>query len=447
MHFCSCIVLFKTFLNKLNMRYNLLNKSFYINNRNKLIANLLPNSIALFFSPDEYPKNGDQFFKFRQSSNLYHLCGISQEETILILTAINKSKNHKSSLFIKQVGEKQRIWFGEKHSIEEAEAISGIENIKWNTDVDSEIEKQINTAENIYFIEEGNISSFDNIGSSNTRRIEAIKAKFPNKNYISINPLMQELRLIKQEEEFKAIQKAVSITKDAYYRVLKTLKPGMMEYEVEAEITYEYIKQGANGHAYDPIVASGKNACILHYVENDKECKDGDLLLLDFGAEYAYYASDCSRTIPVNGKFTEKQTKYYNAVLRVFEKAKKLYKPGNTINKINAKVEKWMEAEMIALGLFSEEDVKNQDTESPLFKKHFPHGTAHFIGLDVHDIGNKDTVFESGMLLSCEPGLYIENEEIGIRIETDMVVGEVPLDLMTDYPVSVEEIESSMINY
>ena len=447
MHFCSCIVLFKTFLNKLNMRYNLLNKSFYINNRIKLISNLLPNSVALFFSPDEYPKNGDQFFKFRQSSNLYHLCGISQEETILILTAINKSKNHKSSLFIKQVGEKQRIWFGEKHSIEEAKSISGIENINWNTDVDSEIEKQINSADNIYFLEEAQINSFDNIGSCNTRRIEAIKAKFPNKNYISINPQMQELRLIKQKEELEAIKKAVSITKDAYYRVLKTLKPGMMEYEVEAEITYEYLKQGANGHAYDPIVASGKSACILHYVENDKECKDGDLLLLDFGAEYAYYASDCSRTIPVNGKFTEKQAKYYNAVLRVFEKAKKLYTPGNTINRINAKVEKWMEEEMISLGLFSEDEVKNQDSENPLFKKYFPHGTAHFIGLDVHDIGNKDTVFESGMVLSCEPGLYIENEEIGIRIETDMVVGEVPLDLMEDYPVSVEGIKEVMVNY
>jgi len=426
------------------MRYKHIDKSFFQSNRNKLISNLLPNSTAVFFSPDEYPKNGDQFFKFRQNSNLYHLCGIAQEETILILTSTNITKAPKSLLFIKQVDDKQRVWFGEKYSIEEARGISGIESISWNTEADSQIEQVLKSVDNIYFLEEPNINSFDNIGSSNTRRIEALKLKFPNKNYISINPLMQELRLIKQEEELKAIQKAVSITKDAYYRVLKTLKPSMMEYEVEAEISYIYVKQGANGHAYDPIVASGKNACILHYVENDKECKDGDLLLLDFGAEYAYYASDCSRTIPVNGKFTSKQAEYYNAVLRVFEKAKKLYTPGNTINKINAKVEKWMEEEMIALGLFTEDEVKNQDSESPLFKKYFPHGTAHFIGLDVHDIGNKDTIFESGMILSCEPGLYIESENIGIRIETDMVVGELPIDLMADYPVSVEEIEEVM---
>ena len=426
------------------MKYKSIDKTHYINNRNKLISKLLPNSIVVLFSPDEYPKNGDQFFKFRQNSNLYHLCGIAQEETILILTSLGNTNDLDTTLFIKEIDEKQRIWNGEKHSMKEAKQLSGVSNIKWHTEFEAILNNIDNDVENIYFLDSPKIKSFDNIASSNERRFDCIKKQYPQKNYISINSLIQELRLIKQEEELVLIRKAVAITKDSYYRVLKSLKPNMMEYEIEAEITYEYIKQGANGHAYDPIIASGKNACILHYIENNKKCKDGDLLLMDFGAEYAYYAADCSRTIPVNGKFTEKQAKYYNAVLKVFDKAKKLYIPGNTINKINAKVEKWMQEEMIALGLFTKEGVKNQDSENPLFKKYFPHGTAHFIGLDVHDVGNKDTVFETDMVLSCEPGLYIEAENIGIRIETDMVVGDNPLDLMADYPVAVDEIENFM---
>ena len=427
------------------MRHIPFNSKFYKANRNTLYNNIIDNSIILIFSPDTYPKNGDQQYVFIQNSNLYHLCGINQEETILMLSLFDKNQPIKEQLFIKKVEEKQRIWFGEKYSIEKAKELSGINNVLWNEEFKSSLNNIIDKIDNIYFIETQQIKSSIDSPSHNQRQISELKSKYPEKNFIPINNAIADIRLVKQKDEIEAIKKAVKITKDAYYRVLKTLKPGMMEYEVEAEITYEYIKQGANGHAYDPIVASGKNACILHYIDNDKQCLDGDLLLMDFGAEYAYYASDCSRTIPINGKFTEKQAKYYNAVLNVFEKAKKLYTPGNTINNINAKVEKWMEEEMIKLGLFNEEDIKNQDSETPLFKKYFPHGTAHFIGLDVHDVGTKDTEFKAGMVLSCEPGLYIESENIGIRIETDMVVGELPLDLMEDYPVSVEEIEREMV--
>ncbi len=445
MHFCTVHSLFKTLLNRIIMKHLTIDSELFTNNRNKLITNLLPNSIVMLFSPDEYPKNGDQQYKFRQNSNLYHLCGIAQEETILILASIKNQKRFDPMLFVKQIDEKQRIWHGEKHSIEEAKAISGIKDIKWHSEFDKFLNNISDAVENIYYLETPNIISFDNTKSSNCRRLDFIKNKYPNKKYISINSLIQEQRLIKQEIELEFLKKAVAITKDSYYRVLKSLKPNMMEYEIEAEITYEFLKQGANGHAYDPIVASGKNACILHYIENNKICKNGDLLLMDFGADYGYYAADCSRTIPVNGKFTSIQAKYYNAVFDVFEKAKKLYTPGNTINKINAKVEKWMEDEMIKLGLFTTEDVKKQDLENPLFKKYFPHGTAHFIGLDVHDVGTKDTVFKKGMVLSCEPGLYIEDKEIGIRIETDMLVEDEPIDLMADYPVRVEEIEEIMI--
>jgi len=217
-----------------------------------------------------------------------------------------------------------------------------------------------------------------------------------------------------------------------------------MEYEIEAEITYEYIKQGANGLAYDPIVASGKNACILHYIDNDMQCLDGDLLLMDFGAEYANYASDCSRTIPVNGKFTERQKQCYNAVLDVYQKAQKLYVPGNTIDIINEQVGEWMQEKMVELDLFTQKQIDNHEGDEPIYKRYFMHGTSHFMGLDVHDVGTKQTIFKEGMILTCEPGLYIEEEGIGIRIETDIIVAEEPIDLMADFPVSVEEIERLM---
>jgi len=254
------------------------------------------------------------------------------------------------------------------------------------------------------------------------------------------------LRLIKEDTEIELMQKACDITGKAFQRVLKYMKSGKMEYEVEAEITHEYITNKANGHAYEPIVASGLNACTLHYVDNDKECRNGDLLLMDFGAEYANYAADCSRTIPVNGKFSDRQKDCYNAVLRVFKKAKKLFIPGNTIDNINKEVNQLIEKEMISLGLFTEEDVKNQDKEKPMYFKFLMHGVSHFIGLDVHDVGAKSTELKKGMILTCEPGLYIKEEGIGIRIENDILVDEIPIDLMKNIPVEVEEIEELMGN-
>ena len=431
--------LFKTNLNKDKMRYQPLSSTFYNSSRKRLTDTILKDSIIIIFSSDVYPKNGDQFYNFRQNSNLYHLCGVDQAETIMMLAPFCGKEDNREVLFVKKINEKQRIWNGEKYSLEEAGQLSGIKNVQYNDSFDVYLNYVINKAKNVYFLE-----TPENTASQNKRRIENIKKKFPNKNYLSINEKIHSLRLVKDLEELAAIKKAVNITKDSYHRVLQDIKPSMMEYEVEAMLTYEFIKQGATGHAYEPIVASGKNACILHYITNDKQMKDGDLLLMDFGAEYAYYASDCSRTIPVNGKFNAKQKLYYQAVYDVFEKAKELYIPGNTINIINENVEKWMEEKMVELGLLSQIDIDNQDKSNPLFKKYFPHGTAHFIGLDVHDVGAKETIFEEGMVLSCEPGLYIEDESIGIRIETDMVVGEIPTDLMSDFPVSIEEIESAM---
>lgn len=426
------------------MRYQNLAKEFFISNRKKLINKMIDNSMLMLFSPDKYHRNGDQYYKFRQNSNLYQLSGINQEETILILTQFGSHIESEEMLLIKEVNNMQRIWHGEKLKIGEAQQLSGIDHVKWNTEFDAILRQQLSWVKNIYYEASPNHKSFDGNPTSNMRRMNALKEEFPEKSFIPINSIMDEIRLIKQEEELVAIRKAVSITRGAYDRILSNTKPDMFEYEVEAEITYEFIRQGASGHAYIPIVASARNACFLHYVDNDKLMKDGDLLLLDFGAEYANYAADCSRTIPINGKFSPRQADCYNAVLEVFKKAKAIYIPGNTIDNINEQVGKWMQEKMVDLGLLSAEEIEKYEGEEPLYKKYFMHGTAHFIGLDVHDVGSKTTIFEKGMLLSCEPGLYIEEEGIGIRIETDMLVADEPVDLMADFPITVEEIEREM---
>lgn len=426
------------------MRSKALPNTFFSNNRKKLSHNIIENSIVLLFSPDEYHRNGDQFYYFRQNSNLYHLCGINQEESILMFTVIEKKDNVNEILFIKEVNNLQRIWNGEKLDKNEASNLSGISNVQWNSEFDSAMQKQITTIDNIYFHASPNLKSFDDCPTSNMRRINSLKTKYPEKNFIEIDPLMEDLRLIKQDEEIVAIKKAVEITRSAYDRVLKRTKAGKFEYEIEAEITYDYIRLGAEGHAYMPIVASGINACILHYIDNNKQMKDGDLLLLDFGAEYSNYAADCSRTIPINGKFSQRQKECYNAVLDVYKRTQKLYVPGNTINHINEQVGIWMQEKMVELGLFTQADIDSHQEEEPIYKQYFMHGTAHFIGLDVHDVGSKSTIFKEGMLLSCEPAIYIEEEEIGIRIETDIIIGNKPIDLMADFPLSAEEIEEAM---
>jgi Xaa-Pro aminopeptidase len=299
-------------------------------------------------------------------------------------------------------------------------------------------------AEHIY-LWKNNAAKFSTDVPYKAVRMEAgLRENYPEKQFEELAPLTTELRLIKQPEEITQMKKAVAITGSAFQRVLRALKPGMMEYEIEAEITYEYIRLGAQGHAYAPIVASGASACVLHYEENDKECKDGDLLLMDFGAEYGNYAADCSRTIPVNGKFSPRQAECYNAVLDVYKKAQKLMIPGTTIDEINAGVNKMMEAKMIELGLFTQDEVDRQDPLEPLFTRYFMHGTSHFIGLDVHDVGSKQTKLQKGMVLTCEPGLYIEEEGIGIRIETDVIVDDAPIDLMADFPVEITDIERIM---
>ncbi len=416
--------------------------SFFVSSRKFLTDRLDTKSVFLIFSPDEYHRNGDQYFPFRQNSDLYHLCGINQEETILMLNHIDNEWNE--MLFIKHIDNTQRIWHGEKLEKKDAGEISGIQKVEWNTSFEEILLQNLEFIDTIYYVETPNLISFDNCPTSNMRRIDTMKKEFPEKKFVAVNDILAESRLIKKPEELKVIRQAVAITKDAYEGILKNTRPNKYEYEIEADIIYHFIRRGAAGHAYSPIVASGINACILHYVDNDKIMKDNDLLLLDFGAEYGNYAADCSRTIPINGKFSTRQRDCYNAVLRVYNKAHNLYIPGNTIDFINEKVGQWMQEEMIQLGLFTQKEVDENKAEEPLYKRYFMHGTAHFIGLDVHDVGTKQTPFKEGMLLSCEPGLYIEEEGIGIRIETDILVGKTPIDLMADFAVSVDEIEKAM---
>ena len=420
------------------------NKLFSGNRKNFL--NLIPaNSVAIFHSNEQYPRNGDQYFPFRQQSDFFYLTGIEQEKSILLLAPQASNKKLRQAVFIIETNEKIAVWEGHKLTKEEAREISGIQNIYWLEEFEASLKEVLADAEAVFLNSNEYVKFFSEVPDKNLRFAKSFIEQYPLHKVERAAPLLAKLRTIKSKEEIELLKKACQITKKGFERVMKFVKPGNLEFEVQAEIEHEFTMNRADGHGYAPIIASGKNACVLHYVENDKECKDGDLLLMDFGAEYANYSADMSRTIPVNGKFTERQKDCYNAVLRVFKKAKEFYIVGSTINDINEGVNKLMEKELIKLGLFSREEVEKQDPEAPLFKKYFMHGTAHFLGLDVHDVGSKSEPLKPGMVLTCEPGLYILEENIGIRIENDLLVtsGE-PVDLMEDIPIEADEIESFM---
>lgn len=424
------------------MKYQEIPSSFFIRNRKKLVSQLTDNSLLILYSAEEYPRNGDQFYPFRQNSDFYYLSGIDQESTALLVWKGSQKNDVNILLFIKKTDKNQEIWFGKKLDPKTAKSKSGIDNVMFMDEMEDWIQKYSSVADNFYSWQP-NMAKFDNNflkGSLNFTLKE--RPEFLKMNQHNLYDITSVLRLVKDEEEIQAMKKAISITKDAYHRVLKSIQPSMYEYEIEAEISYEFLKQGATGHAYSPIIAGGINATILHYPDNDQKLNDGELLLMDFGAEYGNYAADCSRTIPINGKFTSRQKEYYNAVLDVYKKAIKLFVPGNTIDEINAKVNKWMELKLLELGLLTSEDIENSTTDTPAYFKYYMHGTCHFIGLDVHDTGTKQTPFEKGMILTCEPGLYIEKEKIGIRIETNVLVDDEPIDLMNDFPVEIEEIEN-----
>ncbi len=427
------------------MRYSQIPRELFIRNRQKLAGKLEPKSVAIVHSSDQMLRNGDQFFPYRQNSDLFYLTGIEQEMTILMICPDHSCEDRQVTLFLRKPDPKMESWEGKKLDQKRAEEISGITNIHWLDDFDSVARALILDSENIYCTSPELVKFRPDYLFRDERYIAELKKKFPLHGMKRLSPILKELRLLKEPEELDLIMKAVEITKGGFYRILSTVKPGQKEYEVEAELTFEFTRQGAAGHAYTPIIASGANACVLHYHDNDGVCQDGELLLIDFGAEYANYASDCTRTIPVNGRFSGRQKDIYDANLRVFRKAKTLIKPGTTIESINQEIGKIWEEEHVRLGLYSTRDIQEQSKEEPIYMKYCLHGVSHFLGLDVHDVGNKQEILKPGMVLTCEPGIYIPAEKTGIRLENDILVTEHGnLDLMEDVVIDSEEIEDLM---
>lgn len=428
------------------MKYDKIDSTLFKENRARFVAKMKPNSIAIIHSNDMMSRNGDAHFPYRQSSDLFYLTGLDQEEVILVLYPdCPRGNQFKEIIFTKQTNEHIAVWEGYKYTKEDASATSGVDTIYWLDEMQPLFNELILLAETIYVNTNENDRAVADYPSRDVRHALALKKEYVGHNFERAQPILKSLRMIKSSPEIDLMQKACDITNTAFRRVLATTEANMNEYEVEAHIIYEFMRQGAAGHAYTPIIAGGANACVLHYIANDQVLKDGDLMLMDFGAEYANYAADMSRTIPVNGRFTPRQKAVYNAVLKVKTEAEALLVVGNNLSDYHKEVGKIMESELIALGLLNKEAVRQQDPSRPLYKKYFMHGTSHHLGLDVHDLCHRYVDFAPGMVFTCEPGIYIPEENIGIRLEDDLVVTNgKPLNLMADIPIEVEEIESLM---
>jgi Xaa-Pro aminopeptidase len=425
------------------MKYSQINPNLFINNRNLLSAKLEENSIAIFNANDIMPTNSDGTMPFKQNSDLFWLSGVDQEESVL---AIVKNNNQvEEMLFLKETNEHIAIWEGAKLDKELAQKNSGVEKIYWLNQMDEVLNINIEKANKVYLNKNIHSRSTSEVETRDDRFRKTLTKKHPKKEIVEVAPIMHELRFIKSEIEIELMKHACDITEKGLRRILPIIKPGIMEYQIEAELMHEFLSNRSAGFAYQPIIGSGVDSCVLHYIDNNKMCKDGDILLMDFGAEYANYASDLTRTVPVNGRFSERQKNVYNAVHRVMKEATNMLRPGTDHKKMQQEVIKIMEEELINLGLFDKEDVKRQDPSKPMYKKYFMHGTSHSLGLDVHDVGDTSTPMQPGMVFTCEPGIYIREEGIGIRLENDVLVtsGD-PDDLMKNIPIDYQEIESLM---
>ncbi|WP_421942193.1 aminopeptidase P family protein [Pedobacter sp.] len=427
------------------MKYPTIDQSLFVLNRKNFIKRLKSNSLAVFNASDEFPRSGDQNFIFKQNPDLFYLSGIDQEQTILLLYPDCPNPLYREVLFLRQTNDYIKVWEGYKYTKEQAKEASGISSIYWLEDFDNILHSIINYAENIYLNTNENDRYAATVPYRDLRFIDQMKAKYPLHNYQRSAPIMRDLRAVKSDVEIELTKKACAITRDAFVRVLKFTKPGVKEYEIEAEIIHEFIKQGGTGHAYSPIIASGHNANILHYNDNNQICKDGDVILFDFGAEYANYNADMSRSIPVNGKFTQRQKDVYNAVLHVMRESIKLIQVGTIWNTYHEQVGELMTEQLIKLGLISTEDIKNQNPSYPAYKKYFMHGNSHHLGIDVHDFAGRYTPFAAGNILTVEPGIYIPEEGLGIRLENNILItSSGNIDLMADIPLEAEEIEAIM---
>ena len=410
------------------------------------MSQMVQGTLAVFNSNDIFPISADSTMPFQQHRDILFLSGVDQEESILVLFPNASNPKHREVLFLKETSELIAIWEGEKLDKKSALKVSGISSVHWLQDFSNVFKQMMAEAKGIYLNTNEHLRANTEVETREDRFIKKVKADYPTHQIHKSAPILHRLRSVKHPIELKVMQKACDITKAGINRLLAFIKPGVWEHHIEAELAHEFLMNSSRGFAYTPIVASGKNACVLHYIENNKQCFDGDVILLDVGAEYANYASDLTRCIPVNGKFTPRQKDVYNAVLHVKTEAQKLLVPGTMMTDYHRQVGLLMEEQLVKLNLITMDDIKNQNPDWPAYKKYFMHGTSHFIGLDTHDVGIWHEPIKAGMVFTCEPGIYIPEENLGIRLEDDLVVqktGE-PLNLMSSIPLQAEEIEDKM---
>jgi len=427
------------------VRYEPISPGLFTRNRDNLRKLVKPNSLVIVYSNDIYPTNADGTLPFHQNNDLFYLTGVDQEESILLLMPDSPDTNEREIVFVKETSEHIAIWEGEKLTKEKAREVTGIERVEWSHTSEGFLHRMMPQVEHVYLATNEHLRASVVVETRNARFIKDCQARYPLHRYERLAPLMHRLRMIKDAEEIRMIQKACDITGAGFQRLLGFIRPGVGEWEIEAELLHEFIRRKSRGFAYAPIIGSGKNACVLHYVVNDQICRDGELVLLDVAAEYAGWNSDLTRTVPVNGRFTKRQRDVYDAVLRVFRGANELLRPGTTPMDYQRQVIEIMERELVNLGLFTAKQAREQGPDKPLVKKYFMHGTSHHLGLDVHDVCPPHQTFAEGMVLTIEPGIYIREEAIGVRIENDVLIGrDGNIDLMADIPIEAAEIEDLM---
>ncbi len=428
------------------MKYAPIDSKLFVKNRKKFATKMKANSLAVFNSNDIYPVSADSTLPFAQHRDIFYLSGVDQDESVLVLFPDAPKEEHREMLFLTETNDHIAIWYGKKLNKEEAFETSGIKSVYWLEDMEKVLFEVMTQAENVYINTNEHYRANVDTETREARFVKKLKNQYPGHTFLRSQPILQRLRSIKEQEEIALIKQACDITEKGLRRILKFVKPGVWEHEIEAEFTHEFLWNRANGFAYTPIIASGPSANVLHYIENNKECKAGDIILMDVGASYANYASDMTRMVPVSGKFTKRQKEVYNAVLRVKDAAAAMLKPGVLWAEYHIEVGNMMTEELIGLGLLTKEDVKDEDPKWPAYKKYFMHGTSHHMGLDTHDYGILTEPMQAGMVFTVEPGIYIPDEGFGIRIEDDYVVQEkgAPINLMAGIPITVEEIESIM---
>ncbi len=429
------------------MRYRAIDPTLYVNNRKQLSKALKPASLALLNSNDTMPTNADGHLPFRQNNDLFYLTGVDQESSILVICPDFPDKKYREVLFVQETNEQIATWEGHKLTKEEARKLTGIQMVLWLSEFEKLFRNMMTMGgvENVYLNTNEHYRADSKVETRDARFIDWCQKQYPLHRYERVAPIISKQRSIKSKIEIDLMQEACDITEAAYRRVLQFVKPGVKEYEIEAEYAHEFLRKGSRGFAYTPIIASGASSCVLHYIENDKACKAGDILLLDVGAEYANYNADLTRSIPVNGKYSKRQKDVYNAVLRVQKAAIKMLRPGVLYFEFHKEIQQLIEKELVDLKLISKTDIRNQHPERPAFQKYFMHGTSHMLGLDVHDVGNMHSKIQVGQVWTVEPGIYIKEEGLGIRIENNVVIGkDKNFDLMKNIPIDIDEIEELM---